>query len=59
MVHVSHTTIKRVTTITSYNMVPGIFRCGPVEHMSGPEKCHLLKIYRCIYSHFILIQIIK
>ena len=26
------------------------FRFGPVEHMSGPEKCHLLKIYRCIYS---------
>jgi hypothetical protein len=24
MVHVSHTTVKRVTTITSYNMVPGI-----------------------------------
>jgi len=23
IVHVSHTTVQRVTTITSYNMVPG------------------------------------
>ena len=38
MVHVSHTTMKRVTAITSYNMVPGKFLCGPIEHLSGPVQ---------------------
>jgi hypothetical protein len=39
MVPVSHTTVQWAKAITSYNMVPCIFLCGPVENMLGTVKC--------------------
>jgi hypothetical protein len=38
MVNVSHKSEKRVATIPSYNTVPGIFVCEPVENMSRKVK---------------------